>query len=79
MTAYFKVKQTIKIAIIPALFLMTVVTIIDWVPVLRLNDLNWVYLMIFPLLICNAYQLLILYRLNESSQKERVAKIENPA
>jgi KinB signaling pathway activation protein len=78
-TAYFKVKQTNKSAFIPALFFMTVVTIIEWVPVLRLNDLNWVYLMLFPLLICNAYQLLILYRLHEASQKEREAKLENPA
>ncbi len=77
--AYFKAKQTNSKAFIPALFFMTVVTIIEWVPVLRINDENWVYLMIFPLLACNVYQLLILHKLNESSIRERNAKIENPA
>lgn len=77
--AYFKARQTNKSAYIPALFFMTVVTIIDWVPVLRINDANWVYLMIFPLLICNAYQLIILHQLNESSVQERHAKEKSPA
>ncbi|WP_338450567.1 KinB-signaling pathway activation protein [Niallia oryzisoli] len=72
--AYFKVKQTNKSAFIPAVFFMVVVTILDWVPILRLNDSNWLYLMIFPLLVCNAYQLLILHKLNENSIKERQAK-----
>lgn len=77
--AYFKAKQTNRKAFIPALFFMTVVTILEWVPVLRINDENWVYLMIFPLLACNMYQLLILHRLNELSMRERNEKIENPA
>lgn len=77
--AYVKAKQTNRGAFIPALFFMTAVVIIEWVPVLRLNDLNWVYLMIFPLLICNAYQLLILHKLHEASKKERETKVQNPA
>jgi KinB signaling pathway activation protein len=77
--AYFKAKQTNKSAFIPALFFMTVVTIIDWVPVLRLNDISWVYLMIFPLLICNAYQMLILHKLHENSIQERKLKTEKSA
>ncbi|WP_338473131.1 KinB-signaling pathway activation protein [Niallia sp. XMNu-256] len=77
--AYYKAKQTNKKAFIPALFFMTVVTIVEWVPVLRINDQNWVYLMIFPLLACNIYQLLILHKLHESSIRERSAKVENPA
>ena len=79
LVAYFKTKQTNQSAFIPALFFMTVVTIIEWVPALRLNDQNWVYLMLFPLLICNTYQLLILHSLNEKSNKERKSKIEKPA
>nr|WP_246628946.1 KinB-signaling pathway activation protein [Mesobacillus maritimus] len=69
--AYLKSKQTNKMAFIPALFFMIVVTVIEWVPVLRVNEESWVYLMLFPLLICNAYQLLMLPRLNERSLKER--------
>ena len=56
---------------------MTVVTIIEWVPALRPNDLNWIYLMLFPLLICNTYQLLILYSLIENSfKRKKIQKAE---
>ncbi|WNS75647.1 KinB-signaling pathway activation protein [Bacillus sp. DTU_2020_1000418_1_SI_GHA_SEK_038] len=69
--AFIKVKQTNKDAFIPAVFFMVVVTTIEWVPVLRVNEQSWVFLMIFPLLVCNAYQLLILHKLNEKSQIHR--------
>lgn len=62
--AYIKSKQTNKVAFIPALFFMVVATIIEWVPALRANEASWLYLMLFPLLICNAYQLLILHKIN---------------
>ena len=79
LVAYFKTKQTNQSAFIPAIFFMTVVTIIEWVPALRPNDPNWVYLMLSTLLICNTYQLLILHSLNERSNKERKSKVEKPA
>ncbi|WP_081742203.1 KinB-signaling pathway activation protein [Mesobacillus boroniphilus] len=71
--ALMKVKQTNKEAFIPALFFMVVVTVIEWVPVLRVNEHSWLYLMLFPLLACNAYQLLVLHKLNQKSQEERKA------
>jgi KinB signaling pathway activation protein len=71
--AFMKVKQTNKEAFIPALFFMVVVTVIEWVPVLRVNEHSWLYLMLFPLLICNAYQLLVLHKLNQRSLQERKA------
>ncbi|RSD21498.1 KinB-signaling pathway activation protein [Mesobacillus subterraneus] len=71
--ALLKTKQTNKEAFIPALFFMIVVTVIEWVPILRVNEQSWIYLMIFPLIICNAYQLLILQKLNQKSQAERQA------
>ena len=74
LVAYFKTKQTNQGAFIPAIFFMIVVTIIEWVPALRPNDPNWFYLMIITLLICNTYQLLILHKLNERSNKERTVK-----
>lgn len=69
--AFVKAKQTNKEAFVPALFFMIVVTVLEWVPVLRVNEHSWLYLMLFPLLACNAYQLLILHKLNQKSQEDR--------
>lgn len=69
--AYFKAKQTNKDAFIPAVFFMIVVTVIEWMPVLRVNEESWLYLMLFPLLICNAYQLIIIHKLNQKSAQEK--------
>ncbi|HAQ07538.1 MAG TPA: KinB-signaling pathway activation protein [Bacillus bacterium] len=69
--AFIKVKQTNKDAFIPALFFMVVVTTLEWVPVLRVNEHSWLYLMLFPLLVSNAYQLLVLHKLNQKSLVER--------
>ena len=67
--AYIKSKETNKKAFVPALFFMVVVTILEWVPALRINDTGWLYLMVIPLLLCNAYQLLILHRLIGKTSK----------
>ena len=77
--AYLKAKQTNKNAFIPGLFFMIVVTILEWVPVLRPNEHSWIYLMMFPLLVCNAYQLLILHKLNEKSIEERKSHMTKSA
>jgi KinB signaling pathway activation protein len=69
--AFFKMKQTNKGAFIPALFFMIIATIVEWVPVLRVNERSWLYLMMFALLACNAYQILILHKLNARSEQER--------
>lgn len=68
--AYVKMKQTNKQAFIPALFFMTVITVVEWVPVLRIDDQSWLYFMLVPLLLCNAYQLLILHKINRKSAVE---------
>ncbi|WP_243388425.1 KinB-signaling pathway activation protein [Bacillus kexueae] len=68
--AYAKRKLTNKSAFIPALFFMVVVSVVEWVPALRANDEDWLYLMIIPLLICNAYQLLILPKLTGQQLKK---------
>ena len=64
-----KVKQTNRHAFIPALFFMIVVTVIEWFPVLRINEQEWMYYMLIPLLVCNAYQLLILPKYHERSEQ----------
>lgn len=69
--AYFKAKQTHKNTFISALFFMVVVTIVEWVPVLRVNEKSWIFLMIYPLIICNAYQILILPKYLKRSEAER--------
>lgn len=69
--AWYKTNQTSREAFIPALFFMIVVTLVEWVPVLRVNERSWLYLMMFALMACNAYQLLILHKLNAQSVQER--------
>ncbi len=68
--AYFKAKTTTKEMFVSALFFMVVITILEWLPVLQTNAEEWLYLMIFPLLVCNAYQLLILPKYNRLSAEE---------
>ncbi len=69
--AYIKSQQTNRHAFIPALFFMVCITIIEWFPVLRVNDQDWFHLMLYPLLICNAYQLLMLPKYIERSKVEK--------
>lgn len=61
--ATIKARETNKHAFIPALFFMVVVTSVEWVPALQAGDQDYVLLMIFPLLLCNTYQILLLHRL----------------
>ena len=70
---YLKMKQTDqRHTFIPAVFFMFCVTILEWLPVLRANDTDWLYLMLFPLLVCNAFQLLKLPDYLARSQMERL-------
>lgn len=69
--AYIKSNQTNKQAFIPALFFMFVVTSVEWFPALRVNEENWLYFMILPLLVCNAYQLLLLHKLVNKKHPKR--------
>ncbi|MDQ0216167.1 KinB signaling pathway activation protein [Oikeobacillus pervagus] len=75
--AYLKAKQTNKQMFISALFFMVVVTVLEWLPVLQVNEKSWLYLMILTLLPCNAYQLLMLPKYtdmvgNETKNKSSV-------
>ncbi|MFY4777201.1 KinB-signaling pathway activation protein [Metabacillus sp. RGM 3146] len=64
--AYAKKKDTVADAFVPALFFMFVVSIIEWFPALRINEPFWLYFMLVPLLVCNAFQLIMLPRYAES-------------
>ncbi len=61
--AYFKMKATNATAFIPATFFIFVVTIIEWVPALRENNINSMIFMLVPLLACNTWQLMQLHKL----------------
>jgi KinB signaling pathway activation protein len=76
--AWFKMRQTTQSAFIPTLFFMIVATIVEWVPVLKVNETSWLYLMMFTLLACNAYQILILHKLNAKSEQERKKIMNKP-
>lgn len=73
--ANIKAKQTHPRAFVPALFLMVVMTAIEWVPGLQASGTDYAWLMITALLACNTYQLLILHHLtktDDSSEKQNV-------
>ncbi len=59
---------------VSALFFMVVVTTLEWLPVLLVNSVKWLYLMLLALLACNAYQLLRLPKYIQKSQLEKQSK-----
>ncbi|MGM8366644.1 KinB-signaling pathway activation protein [Virgibacillus sp. W0181] len=63
LVARFKAKETNQRAFVPALFLMVVMTSVEWVPGLNTAGTDYAWLMITPLLACNTYQLMALHRL----------------
>ncbi|UJL46597.1 KinB-signaling pathway activation protein [Virgibacillus sp. NKC19-16] len=78
--AWIKAKETKPRAFIPALFLMVVMTTIEWIPGMRTEGTDYAWLMIIPLLACNTYQLLKLHRLHETdSDQAATARENNPS
>jgi KinB signaling pathway activation protein len=65
LVAYLKAKDTNQGAFIPALFFIVVVTSIEWVPALTVNDPKWLWLYFTPLITANTWQLLTLHRLTK--------------
>lgn len=78
--AYVKTKQTKKKDVfIPTLFFMVVLTILEWVTVLRVDDRRWIYIMLFSLVINNIYQVLALPQYNARSEQERKQQAQRRA
>ncbi|CAI6086248.1 hypothetical protein PAECIP112173_04924 [Paenibacillus sp. JJ-100] len=71
-TAYVKVKQTHVSALVPTLFFMIAVTAVETIGVLRIDVNAATIFIVIPLLLCNAYQMLILHKLVERSQERSV-------
>jgi len=63
--ALIKCKLTDANAFIPTLFVMIVLTTLEWLPALMTGNRLSMWIMIVPLLCCNAWQVLILHRLVE--------------
>ncbi|GAB3069820.1 KinB-signaling pathway activation protein [Virgibacillus ainsalahensis] len=80
--AKIKAKETKRMAFVPALFFMVVMTTVEWIPGMQVEGIDYAILMIFPLLACNTYQLLMLHRLQgkETDQaKHNTKQKNNPA
>jgi len=74
-----KSKQTNASAFIPTLFLMTVITLIEWIPALQTTDeiaLLWPALA--TLVFANAYQVLMLHRFQTTGQQTAVTDRPSP-
>ena len=70
MAAWIKSRQSNKSMFASALFFMVAATVLEWLPVLTVNEKSWLYLMLFVLLFCNAYQLLMLPHYIETFTEE---------
>jgi len=72
--AFLKVKETNKVAFIPALFFMIVISSLELSLVLRTADVSSILLMLVPVLGVNAYQLLTLQKAThvDEEHKQRI-------
>ena len=69
-----KARETNFTAFVPTLFLMTVITLIEWVPALQATqDKRMLWAALATLLVCNAYQILMLHRLQEKPNSANAA------
>lgn len=66
-----KSKKTNRTAFIPTLFVMVVITALEWSLVLRAGDLDYMLLMLMPLLAANAYQILILHEVTKLDERQK--------
>lgn len=71
LVAWLKGRGRNKSVFVAALFFMIVVTTLEWLPVLQANEESWLYLMLFTLLPCNAFQLLMLPKYNQKVSKAK--------
>ncbi|MBO8165308.1 MAG: KinB-signaling pathway activation protein [Brevibacillus sp.] len=65
--AYGKVKLTNPSAWVPTVFFLFVVTVLEWVPGLRQNNMSSALFMIVPLISCNIWQVMHLHRLTNKT------------
>src|SRR5699024_6317180 len=68
---YIKVKQTNFTALIPALFLMIAMTVLEWTPVLRGGEFDYMILILPTLLVANAYQLNAVHHVTKVDEEHK--------
>ncbi len=73
--ARLKVKQTNRTGFIPALFVMIVITALELSLALRAVDVDYIILMLTPLLAANSYQVLALHEVTKRDE-EHIKRIE---
>src|SRR5699024_4049447 len=69
--AQIKSKKTNKTAFIPTLFVMVVLLALEWSLVLRAGDIDYMLLMLMPLLATNAYQILVLHEVTKLDERQK--------
>jgi KinB signaling pathway activation protein len=74
-TAYVKIKQTHISALVPTLFFMIAVTAVETIGVLRIDVNAATIFIVIPLLLCNAYQMLILHKLVDGAKERAVETV----
>lgn len=76
--AKLKQKETNKSAFIPTLFFLIVITTVEWTPALMAEGSDYIWLMLAPLFICNAYMIIgshrITHRVDGKSAKDPARK-----
>lgn len=71
LAAWLKMKQTNGTAFVPALFLMIVISALELSLVLRAADISFILLMLVPVLVVNAYQLLTLQKVTQVDEEHK--------
>ncbi|WP_208917634.1 KinB-signaling pathway activation protein [Paenibacillus uliginis] len=66
---YLKVRYTNIHALIPTMFFMLAITILEIIGVLKIGVNNATVFIIIPLLACNAYQILTLHKVTQDEKK----------
>jgi len=65
----WKVKLTNKNAIVPTMFFMIVITVLELLPSLSVNRMEYILYMLIPLVVCNSWQILSLHKLTGPQKK----------
>ena len=67
--AYFKVRMTNPRAWIPTIFFMITVTVVEMIGGLQIGVDNATLFILIPLVVCNAYQILVLHRITQRQEE----------
>lgn len=75
LVTYRKVSQTNSKSFVPTLFFMTAVTLLEAVPALRQYNASGTAMMVLPLFLCNAWQILRLHKIVAPTEKKGPAAV----